>query len=190
MFMWNDICNVLTSPFHEKLSTAFFSGKSKIDSQHTEMVMLEMQSITEQFNLKVVDVVFHVTPHESGGESGGFHTKMEDFQSYGGILMCFLTGGDEPEEFRVRFEASDDGKSAHEYTILGGESDGAKVHVFMWTEECNLFRDDKCYNNIALCYNNFFGLTRMVDVRKGWMMMVDKNIDVSEVCKQFIIALS
>ena len=69
-------------------------------------VMPEMQSIREQFNLKVVDVVFHVTPHESGGEITllEFHTKMEDFQSYGGILICFLTDSD---EFRVRFQVVD-----------------------------------------------------------------------------------
>jgi hypothetical protein len=116
-------------------------------------VMREMQSITEQFNLKVVDVVFPATPDAFGRTSLEFHTKMEDFQSYGGILMCFLTGSAEPDLFRVRFEASDDGRSAHEYTISGRyafSGRGPKVHVFMWTEECNLFRDEKCYNNIAV----------------------------------------
>jgi hypothetical protein len=85
-------------------------------------VMPEMQSITEQFNLKVVDVVFHATatPDAFGRTPLEFHTKMEDFQSYGAILMCFLTGSAEPDQFRVRFEASDDGRSAHEYTIRGG----------------------------------------------------------------------
>jgi len=159
--------------------------------------MREMQSITEQFNLKVVDVVFPVTEtpdafHTILAIPLEFHTKIEDFQSYGAILMCFLTDSEELEQFRVRFEASDDGRSAHDYTISGRDafSGEPKVHVFMWTEECDLFRDDKCYNNIAVCYNDIYAWTRMVDVKKGWIMMVDKKIDVSKVCKQFIIALS
>ena len=155
-------------------------------------VMPEMQSITEQVNLKVVDVVFHATatPDADGRTPLEFHTKIEDFQSYGAILMCFLTDSEELGQFRVRFEASDDGRSAHEYTIRGGYtySRASNLYVLMWTEECNLWTDEKCYNNIAVsCDPNIF---MEVDVKKGWIMMVDKKIDVSEVCKQFIIALS
>jgi Leucine-rich repeat (LRR) protein len=201
--IWNDICNFLTSTSHKKISTAFFSGKSTMtgwDTAFIEMVMREMQLITAKFNLKVVDVVFHATPDDFGFPADPdaygrtpleFDTKMEDFQSYGAILMCFLTSSDGLDLFHVSFEASNDGGSSDEYEFRTGyileDEDGVKLrlHVLMWTEECNLFRDEKGYNNITVSCDS-----RPFAVKKGWIMMVDKNVDVSQVCKQIVIAWS
>lgn len=187
--IWNDICNFLASTSHQNLSTAFLSGTLAKSSALTcpyprvYQVMGKIHSIAGKFNLKVVDVLF-------AGFSSKFHTKVEEFQSYGAILMCFLTVGS-PNwcYFDVRFEASDDGVSVDEYKMVVklGDSDESYFHIFMWTEECNMFSDhEKGYNNISVsrgsdCY----------DVETvGWIMMVDKDTKVSQVCKEIIIALS
>jgi len=208
--MWNHICSFLTSTSHEKLSTAFFTGKSRIT---TEMVMQEMRSIIMgQFNLKVVDVVFPAPVDFFSVIPLDFNTKMEDLQSYGGILMCFLTDTDhldtldldtlldtldldtddrgEVDVFRVRFEGSNDEGSAEEYEFRVGETEGGvKVHVLMWTEKCDVFRDERGYNSITVSCQPT-RLATAVDVKKGWILMIHKHMDVSQVCKQIITALS
>lgn len=120
--LWNDICNFLTSTSHKKLSTAFFTGKSTITYSDTDMVV--QQSITEKFKVKVVDVVFPATASALNVGSFEFQRKMESFQTYGGILMCFLTINSGCDQFLVKFEAGNDVTqlmNTHSAVVLVGD---------------------------------------------------------------------
>jgi len=207
--IWNDICNFLASTSHENLSTAFFSGRVGKSSTfpRRDRAFYEMVG---KFNLKVVDViypasldvVFPASPSEYE-----FQTKMEEFQSYGAMFMCFLTFSPPRYtfshchgipcttshksciQFLFRFEASNDEGPAEEYEFVAGYSFGVEqnlhLHVFMWTEESNLLRDYKGCTKIRVSCNLKPGA-----VKRGWIMMVDKNTQVSQVCREIIIALS
>jgi hypothetical protein len=201
--IWNDICKFLASTSHENLSTAFFSGTVGKSStfRRRDRAFYEMVG---KFNLKVVDVIylasldvlFPASPSEYE-----FQTKMEEFQSYGAMLMCFLTFPSYPRNqwgnyFLFRFEASNDEGLAEEYKFVTGYERPAEeyfiaveqrlhLHVFMWTEESNLLRDYKGCTKIGVSCNLKPG-----EVKRGWIMMVDKNTQVSQFCREIIIALS
>jgi len=185
---------VQASTSHENLSTAFFSGRVGKSStfRRRDRAFYEMVG---KFNLKVVDViypasldvVFPASPSEYE-----FQTKMEEFQSYGAMFMCFLTFPSTSYwenyiHFLFRFQESNaEGPEEYKFVIRSfGVEQNLDLHVFMWTAESNLLRDYKGCTKIGVSCN-----LKPSDVKRGWIMMVDKNTKVSQVCREIIIALS
>lgn len=152
-----------------------------------------MLRIAQKFNLKIHDLISHL--------------EIENIQSHSAIFMSFITYHVcRAFEFRVTFRPSNYGESEVEYSSFHGNKGGRSVHVFMWTEESHLFKECMHSNIHVYCSHEEEEQSCGTDgeeqsdcdedggkeigsvVECGWLTMVDKGTDVSEVCKDFIMA--
>lgn len=176
--IWNDIGMYLTFAPHKMLSTAIFSGmayeKETLDDRDLISIMMQ------KFKLGVVDLVSDTTSFSS-------LVHIENFHSHGAILMCFISSPVSSRPFHVKFDADNSGGPAEEYGICRGNGRGKSLDIFLWRADSNLFTEYKEYNAIDVYCSELLGSA--VDakhVERGWMMLVDKNTNVVEVCKEFL----
>lgn len=167
IFIWKDISEFLASPSQQKPSTAMFSGR--VDEVKMMVDDAEKEQMKEKFNVEILDIA-------STGE-------LENVHSYGAIMMIFISEKGSPD-FSVKFKPSSYGSSdsALEYRITLANREGRSLNVFMWTEESLLYKEDNGYSNRGIRVD-FSNHSR---IQNGWIVMVHKNADVSEVCKELI----
>lgn len=167
IFIWKDISEFLASPSQQKPSTAMFSGR--VDDVKMMVDDAEKEQMKEKFNVEILDIA-------STGE-------LENVHSYGAIMMIFISEKGSPD-FSVKFKPSSYGSSdsALEYRITLANREGRSLNVFMWTEESLLYKEDNGSSNrgIRVDFSNHSC------IQNGWIVMVHKNADVSEVCKELI----
>jgi hypothetical protein len=161
-----------------------------------------MQRIANKFNLEILDIVF------LSDRIAGLPQRLNNFHSHSAILM-FLVTDNVKWRFRVRFTPAyscpiytGHDESSLEYSSLTRGRGGRSVHVFMWTEESRLFKEYSVYSDInvsslaehriwtarwTVMVDSDINATASIGVR-GWIVMVDKETDVSQVCRELIMA--
>ena len=137
----------------------------------------EICYIMEVFNLqiKLVDIVSPTANRRV--------LKIENFHSYGAILICFITN-----TLRVKFyPESYDYQSPTQYTIHGEKESGRSLHIFMWTEDSILYKDYEQYTHI---YLDCIDICAIKSVERGWLVMIDKKMNALKVCKEFVTSFA
>jgi len=146
-----------------------------------------MLRIAQKFNLHMLDIFFH-----SAIDGSTFSDRrLDNFHSYSAIFMCFLTNNVK-SCFRVTFTPanSHDQQSSLEYSSFTPNRGGSGLHVFMWTEESRLFKEYSVHRDIwvSLLAEERIKRSNNVEEGRGWIVMVDKKTDVSQVCRELIMA--
>lgn len=156
--IWDDICEFLRSPSHEKLSAAIFSGRRKNDER-----------------------VFH--PVEIHRNAWATNLKSEitigDIHSYGAIMVLFITDDAHEArspEFSVTIKQSHNGSSgsALEYRTARANRGGRCVNVLIF----HVFKEGK--SGIDVC------CSALDSILEGRVVMVDKDADVPKVCEEIM----
>jgi len=178
---------VQRSPSHQKPSTAIFSGTAIKDNDKI-FGQEDMQRIAKKFNLE--NSVF------LSDRIAFFPQRLYNFHSHSAILM-FLVTDNVKWRFCVRFTpAISHDESSLEYSVVTGNRGGRGVHVFMWTEESRLFKEYRVYSDIKVSLSlSLLAEERIwvansgnnVEEVRGWIVMVDKKTDVSQVCRDLIM---
>lgn len=141
----------------------------------------EVRCILGSFKTKMEDIV---------NETFQFPKKLGNFHSLSGILLCVLDDGysvSSPcSRVRVTFQEGNwnNGDPEHVYETFCGGVGGRRLHIFLWTEHSNLFKDFKAHNNINVYFNYAKG------IEWGQIVKVEKGEDVFEVCKEIITAFA
>lgn len=176
--IWNDICMYLERSLHKMLSTAIFSGAVNDKKTPTGR---EMRSfMMQRFRLEMMDIVFDTTRCRS-------HVNIEISHSHSAILMCCISSSKSGRPFRVKFDASNCSGPVQEYTIHRGNGSGNSVDVFMWRVDSIWFGEYKYYRNIDIYCSDFCGSELDAEhEERGWMVLVDNNMDFAQVCYEFI----
>jgi len=124
-------------------------------------------------------------------EIAGLPWVLYNFHSHSAILM-FLVTDNVKWFFCVRFPpAISHEESIVEYSVVTGNIGGRGVHVFMWTEESRLFKEYGVHRDIwvsLLVEERIRSSSNNVEERRGWIVMVDKKTDVSQVFRELIMA--
>lgn len=179
--IWNDIGVLLRLPYHEKLSTASITGLADVRAMSNRN---EVRCILGRFKTKMEDIVY--------GATGDIHfcKELVNFCSLSGILLCVLDGGYSVSSpcFRVRVTFQEgnwnNGDTDHVYETFCGGVGGRRLHIFLWTEHSNLFKDFKWHEKI----NAYFKYAKGIEW--GQIVTVEKGEDVLEVCKEIITAFA
>jgi hypothetical protein len=138
--------NALTAP--SQTSTVVFSGKAH-DDMNIENVMRFILSSFE--DLSVLDV-----PASTSNKSPVW---LSNVHSHGAILMFFITYRFSRNGFCVSFEPSNNHAACEEYnTVCGDGSGGSRLHIYMWTEDSKLFKDENFYNEAAVYHDNLYSV--------------------------------
>lgn len=102
------------------------------------------------------------------------------------IFMCFITSGVSSQGFRVCFEPSND-LAQYEYKTSGGDgSSGVLLHMYLWTKDSRLFKDESRYTKLT-AYGS--GNAYELDVdngERGWIVTLASKAQVMEVCGPII----
>jgi hypothetical protein len=153
----------------------------------------DMRRIAKKFNLEIFDIFL------ASDGIAGLPQGLYNFHSHSAILM-FLVTDNVKWRFCVRFTpAISHDESSLEYSSLtrGRGRGGRGVHVFMWTEESRLFKEYRVYSDIKVSLSlSLLAEERIwvansgnnVEEVRGWIVMVDKKTDVSQVCRDLIMA--
>jgi hypothetical protein len=188
--IWNDICLLFTSPSHQKPSTAIFSGTADNDKIFGQE---DMQRIAKKFHLEILDIVFLSARIEGLSKrprprQNNFQ-RLNNFHSHSAILM-FLVTDNVKTPLCVRFTpAISHEESPVEYSVMPGNRRGRGVHVFMWTEESRLFKEYSVYSDINVLAEQRTARWTWIETElRGWIVMVDKETDVSQLCRELIMA--
>jgi hypothetical protein len=114
---------------------------------------------------------------------------LKNLQSHTAILMCFLTTdkghSTENNEFKVRFEACNSGALSREFeTARGDRKGGLLLHMYMWTHDSKLFKDeDDIYSNVVIYKEGNFDVE---GGERGWILTFSSQNQVLNVCKEII----
>ena len=98
---------------------------------------------------------------------------LKNVHSHTAILMCFLTTDNGPSrecsKFKVRFEACNSRVQSEVFETSSGDGGGRLVlHMYMWTQDWKLFRDeDDLYNNVAIYKEGKFDAEAG---ERGWIL--------------------
>lgn len=111
---------------------------------------------------------------------------VKNVQLHSAILMCFLTVETglptEFNKFKVRFEASN-GSSQYEVfeTGRGDGGGGLWLHMYMWTHDWKLFKDeDHLYNNVSIFKEDKINVE---GGERGWILTFSSGDHILDVCK-------
>ena len=151
----------------------------------------DILQITEKLNLKMHDIVFQ-------GTRTSFYQRLENLDGHSAVLVCFITNDAKSQQFTVKFRPIGHGKSTLQYSTITGNRDGRGVHVFMWTEGSRLFKECSVFSEffVALSHDSRhhvslsqgFSSINVEERGHGWIIMVDKKLDASKVCKELLKA--
>jgi Leucine-rich repeat (LRR) protein len=134
-----------------------------------------MKDIGISFELTVLDVSVKTTVKTP--------VILNNVLSHSAILMCFLTDRVSGNGFRVCFEPSNNRAIYKEYkTFCEHDSQGRMLHMYMWTEDSKLFKDENLHNKVEV-YGNGSGNELE---EKGWIVALASKSQVLEVCKQIM----
>lgn len=189
---WKDMSEFLRSPTHQEPSTAIFSGRADNDKIFDKGDMLR---IAEQFNLQTRGIVSRKFTKFTDRHPYKLLAKLD---AHSALLICFITNDAKSQQFNVRFQPSWYGPCL-EYSSMSGDRGGRGVHVFMWTKGSRLFKEYSEYSEIfvSLFHQDSEGCSSTtsegcsssrsnVEERgRGWIIMVDKELDVSKVYREF-----
>lgn len=157
--IWNDICEFLASPSHQKPSTAIFSGRREDDKR-----VLNLR--------KSWDIHGKIARAENLGNA---EIPIWDIHLYGAIMVLFITDARSPE-FSVTIKQSHDGSSGStlEYRTARANRGGRCVNalIFHVSKECN--------SGIDVCCSH------LDSILEGRIVMVYKDADVPKVCEEII----
>jgi Leucine-rich repeat (LRR) protein len=182
--------NALTAP--SQTSTVVFSGKAH-DDMNIENVMRFILSSFE--DLSVLDV-----PASTSNKSPVW---LSNVHSHGAILMFFITYRFSRNGFCVSFEPSNNHAACEEYnTVCGDGSGGSRLHIYMWTEDSKLFKDENFYNEAAVYHDNLYSVGNKKpaichdniyyksDGERGWIVTFATKTQAFDVCKQIMLQIS
>jgi hypothetical protein len=112
---------------------------------------------------------------------------LKNVHSHTVILMCFLTRDNgqsrEHNKFKVRFEAC--GARSEEFKTASGHGQGGLLlHMYMWTHNSKLFKDeDNIYSNVAIYKEGNFDVE---GGERGWILTFASEKLVLNVCNQIM----
>lgn len=191
---WEDIGEFFGSPTHH-VPCAIFSGKADNYKMFSEGDMLRF---AEKFNLRIIASLLP--------ENRKLNLNLHDIasllpvcgsvnlRSHGAILVCMMSSHD-AKSLDVTFTAATltHRGSALKYSIMTGSKGGRGVHVFMWTDESRLFKEYSVYSEINVTLN-VEDTTLLASGSNVWekemacIVGVDKKTNVSQVCRELIMA--
>jgi len=102
--------------------------------------------------------------------------------------MCFITTNDF-SRFTVRFGPSN-GHAPYEVyeTIHGNGTGGRRLHIYMWTKDSKLFKEN-FYNEIVVYNNGNANELVPWEGEKGWIVQLDSEAQVLKVCNRLVVEI-
>jgi hypothetical protein len=115
--------------------------------------------------------------------------RLRTFHTYNAILICFITTNDS-SRFTVKFEPSN-GRAQYEVyeTVHGNGTGGRRLHIYMWTKDSKLFKDENFYNEIVVYNNGNANELVPWEGEKGWIVQLDSETQVLELCHRMVIEI-
>lgn len=106
--------------------------------------------------------------------------------SQSAILMCFITNRASRNGFCVCFEPSND-LARYEYkTVRGDGSSGRMLHMYLWTKDSSLFKDENSYNKVAAYASGSGNELDAGFEEMGWIVTLASKTQALQVCKPII----